>query len=407
MKLALHWQILIAILLGVVFGMFCHPYIGYISWLGTLFLRLLNMLVLPLIFSSVVAAIANLPGGETLRRIGCRTILFYATTTLLAILTGLVLVRIIQPGVGMNLSMKTGSIESLAANQKSFGELLMNMVPQNVFAALANGEALPVIFFAFLTGALIHSLSGKSQQTIKDFFQACFELMMNMTLCVVRLAPLGVFGLIAVQCAQYAGDSGRLVQAACSLGRFMATCFLGMGIHFFITMSIILLVFARVNPIRHIINMLPSLLTAFSTATSNATIPISMECLERDDGVSRTTSGFVIPLGATLNMNGTALYECVIVIFLSQAYGIPLSIGDQAMMVALVLLAAAGTAGIPMASFVMTAIALKAVGLPLEGLGVIMAIDRILDMTRTTVNIYGDTCCAVYIAKKEGEQLKI
>ena len=406
MKLALHWQILIAIILGIVFGVLFYPYIGYVSWMGTLFLRLLNMLVLPLIFCSIISAIGNLPDGEALKRMGFKTIGFYAGTTLLAILTGMVFVTILRPGVGLEMPTNVEDIQAIQSQQKSFGELLMNMVPSNVVEDMAKGNMLPVIFFAFLAGTLIHSIPSSNAQTLKHFFRSCFELMMQMTLLVVRLAPIGVFGLIAVQCAKYAGDSDKLVQAAGSLGMFMVTSFLGMGFHFFITLSIVLIVFAKVNPIRHMINMLPSLLTAFSTATSNATIPISMECLEKNCGVSRQTSGFVIPLGATLNMNGTALYECVIVIFLSQAYGLPLSLSDQVIMVTLVMLAAAGTAGIPMASFVMTAIALRAVGLPLEGLGVILAIDRILDMTRTTVNIYGDTCCAVYIAHSEGEELK-
>ena len=449
MKLALHWQILIAIVLGIVFGIWFYPYIGYVGWMGTLFLRLLNMLVLPLIFCSIISAIGNLPDGEALKRMGFKTIGFYACTTLLAILTGMVFVTLLHPGVGMKLptnaedylaqqtastdsaenpepvknvqeepaqqTASTDSVEKQEISQKvktiqehhkSFGELLMNMVPNNVVEDMAKGNMLPVIFFAFLAGTLIHSIPSSNAQTLKDFFRSCFELMMQMTLLVVRLAPIGVFGLIAVQCAKYAGDSDKLVQAASSLGMFMLTSFLGMGFHFFITLSIVLIVFAKVNPIRHMMNMLPSLMTAFSTATSNATIPLSMECLEKNSGVSRQTSGFVIPLGATLNMNGTALYECVIVIFLSQAYGLPLSLSDQVIMVTLVMLAAAGTAGIPMASFVMTAIALRAVGLPLEGLGVILAIDRILDMTRTTVNIYGDTCCAVYIARSEGEELK-
>ena len=420
MKLALHWQILIAIILGIVFGVLFYPYIGYVSWMGTLFLRLLNMLVLPLIFCSIISAIGNLPDGEALKRMGFKTIGFYAGTTLLAILTGMVFVTAIRPGVGLEMptDIKDSQAQLLVVNdsdgikepvvkaredsytqksadnssdekeiaekvqkikdqQKSFVELLMNMIPNNVVEDMAKGNMLPVIFFAFLAGTLIHSIPSSNAQTLKHFFRSCFELMMQMTLLVVRLAPIGVFGLIAVQCAKYAGDSDKLIQAASSLGMFMITSFLGMGFHFFITLSIVLIVFARVNPIRHMINMLPSLLTAFSTATSNATIPISMECLEKNCGVSRQTSGFVIPLGATLNMNGTALYECVIVIFLSQAYGLPLSLSDQAIMVTLVMLAAAGTAGIPMASFVMTAIALRAVGLPLEGLGVIFAIDPI------------------------------
>lgn len=467
MKLALHWQILIAIILGIVFGVYFYPYIGYVGWTGQLFLRALNMLVLPLIFCSIISAIGNLPDGESLKRMGFKTIGFYAGTTLLAILTGMVFVTLLRPGVGLEMPSKlednqaqiamadsevkqepvvqeeaapqtamadsdvkqepvvkeepapqTASADSndkqelsekvkkIQEQQKSFGELLMNMIPNNVVEDMAKGNMLPVIFFAFLAGTLIHSIPSSNAQTLKNFFRSCFELMMQMTLLVVRLAPIGVFGLIAVQCAQYAGDSEKLIQAAGSLGMFMITCFLGMGFHFFITLSIVLIVFAKVNPIRHMVNMLPSLMTAFSTATSNATIPLSMECLEKNSGVSRQTSGFVIPLGATLNMNGTALYECVIVIFMSQAYGLPLTLTDQVVMVTIVMLAAAGTAGIPMASFVMTAIALRAVGLPLEGLGVILAIDRILDMTRTTVNIYGDTCCAVYIARSEGEELK-
>ncbi|MDO5580335.1 MAG: dicarboxylate/amino acid:cation symporter [Planctomycetia bacterium] len=406
-KLALHWQVFIAIVLGILFGCFAFPWIGLVAWMGKIFINLLNMLVIPLLFFLLISAVSNIESAGNLGRLGLKTIAFYVLTTLLAITTGLVLVNLIQPGVGVDIT----SVQELPENlqiKKGFSltDVLMNIVPDNVVSSMASGNILSVVFFALFTGCFTMALPDQSRKTMKNFFDAGSDLMMKMTTGVIRLAPYGVFAMIAERIAEFGGDSTRLLTAAQSVGLFFITVFSGLAFHLVITLSVILLFF-RINPLRHLKNMSLPLMTAFSTATSNATIPFSLQALEEKDGVSNKIASFTIPLGATLNMNGTALYECVVVLFISQVYGIDLSLSQMIIVTFTALLSAVGTPGIPMASLVMVAIVLNAVHLPLEGIGLILITDRILDMCRTTVNIYGDTCCAACIAANEGEKLNV
>lgn len=406
-KLALHWQVFIAIILGILYGCFAYQWVGLIEWMGKIFLNLLNMLVIPLLFFLLVSAVSNVENAGNLGRLGTKTILFYILTTLLAIITGLILVNLLQPGVGVDIASAQEIPENLYVKRNfSLVEVLMNIVPSNIVSAMASGNILSVVFFALFTGCFSMALSDKNKETMKNFFDAGSDLMMKMTTCVIHLAPFGVFAMIAGRVAEFGGDSSRLLATAQSIGLFFLTVFGGLVFHLVITLSVILLFF-RINPFRHLKNMILPLMTGFSTATSNATIPFSLQALEEKDGVSNKIASFTIPLGATLNMNGTALYECVVVLFISQAYGIDLTFSQMLIVTLTALLSAIGTPGIPMASLVMIAIVLNAVHLPLEGIGLILITDRILDMCRTAVNIYGDTCCAACIASSEGEKLKI
>jgi Na+/H+-dicarboxylate symporter len=402
----MHWQILIALVGGTLFGIYFPEYTVWISWIGDLFLKLLKMVIIPLIVSSIITGIAGIGSPENLGRLGLKTIGFYMVTSLLAILLGLFLVNVIQPGTGADLSFAE-SMSTLPAADQSIGQLLMAAIPENIFNSLAMGNMLPIIFFAMVFGFFTNLTAEKHQKVIHGFFSSVFEVMMRITMSVIKLTPYGVFAIIATVISKYAGDQAGLTQIFSRMGLYMITVLAALFAHSMITLHVIVWVTARINPFKHLRNMSTPLLTAFSTSSSSATLPLTMEAVENKDGVSPRISSFTLPLGATINMNGTALYECVAVLFIAQAYGVDLTVSQQIVVVLTALLAAIGSAGIPMAGLVMMAIVLKAVGLPLEGIGLILAVDRILDMFRTTVNVYGDTCAAVVIAKTEGEKLNL
>jgi Na+/H+-dicarboxylate symporter len=266
-----------------------------------------------------------------------------------------------------------------------------------------NGELLSVIFFALIFGFFITQVNAKPKEMLTGFFNAIFDVMMKVTMFIIRFTPFGIFGLVAEKIAQQ-DDLGALVQ---SMGSYMLVVLAGLAIHAMISLPLITRFFGRVNPLKHFNAMKTALLTAFSTSSSNATLPLTIQSVEENDGVSNKISSFTLPLGATINMDGTALYECVAVMFIAQAYGFELSFGQQVIVVITSLLASIGAAGVPMAGLVMITIILSAVGLPLEGVGLILAVDRILDMFRTSVNVWSDSCGAVVIARSEGELLKV
>lgn len=401
-KIKLHWQILIALIAAVAFGYYIPGWVPYITWMGVVFLRALNMVVVPLILSSIISGVSSIGGGSNLGRLGAKTILFYVATSFIAILTGLFFVNLFQPGTGANLG-NAATVATPDVNN-SASDILIRVIPENVIDAMAKGQILPVIFFAILFGFFITQIQTEKQQLLTRFFDSVFEVMMKITTFIIQFTPLGVFAIVAKEVAKNAGSLGNI---AGSLGIYMLTVFVALIIHAAIVLPSLVKFLGKANPYKHFRNMATPLLTAFSTSSSNAALPLSMVAVEEKDGVSGKITSFTLPLGATINMNGTALYECVAVIFIAQAYGINLTIGQQAIVVLTALLAAIGSAGIPMAGLVMMTIVLTAVNLPLEGVGLILAVDRILDMSRTTVNVWGDTCAAVIIAKSEGETLKV
>jgi Na+/H+-dicarboxylate symporter len=405
-KPEMHWQILIALIAGTLFGVYFSGQVVWIGWMGDLFLKLLKMVIIPLIVSSIITGIAGIGSPESLGRLGLKTIGFYMLTSLLAILLGLFLVNVIKPGMGADLSFAE-TVDSLPAAEQSIGQLLMDAIPENIFRSLSEGAMLPIIFFSMVFGFFTNLTPDRHQKVIHGFFESVFEVMMKITMAVIKLTPLGVFAIIATVISRYAGDSGGLTQIFSRMGIYMLTVLAALLIHSMFTLHLVIWLLSGINPVKHFKNMSTPLLTAFSTSSSSATLPLTMEAVEHKDGVSARISSFTLPLGATINMNGTALYECIAVMFIAQAYGIDLSLGQQLVVVLTALLAAVGSAGIPMAGLVMMAIVLKAVGLPMEGIGLVLAVDRILDMFRTAVNVYGDTCAAVVIAKSEGEQLNV
>lgn len=405
-NISLHWQILIALILGGLFGFFLTDYVPYVAWTGDLFLRALKMVIVPLILSSIISGITAIGTAEDLGKLGLKTMGYYLATSLSAILVGLFFVNIIQPGHGADLGF-TAQVEGLNQATESFGSTLLNIIPTNVFSSLSTGSMLSIIFFAILFGYFIMKVETKSSEFLKTFFDATFEVMMKMTLFIIKFTPIGIFGLLAKVVAEQAGDVDKLVAMSGRLGLYMVTVLAALSFHAFITLPSFLRFIGKINPLKHAKAMQTALLTAFSTSSSSATLPLTMEAIEHKAGVSNKITSFTLPLGATVNMDGTALYECVAAMFIAQAYGIDLGIGQQLLVVMTALLASIGAAGIPMAGLVMMSVILTAVGLPLEGIGLILAVDRILDMCRTTINVWSDSCGAVIIAKTEGEELKV
>ncbi len=402
LKIQLHWQILIALVLSIIYGIFFKNQIHYVAWLGEVFLRALKMIIIPLILSSIVSGVANLGSAENLGRLGGKTILYYMSTSTLAIITGLFLVNIIRPGSGADLNLAQ-KVEVLPGSE-TLGQTLINIIPDNIFSVFSdNTKMLSVIFFAILFGFFITQAGGKPKALLTDFFNGVFDVMMKITLFIIKFTPLGIFGLVAEKVAQQE-DLIALLQ---SMGLYMGVVLSALAIHSIITLPLIIRLIGRSNPWKHFSSMKTPLLTAWSTSSSSATLPLTMEAVENKSGVSNKISSFTLPLGATINMDGTALYECVAVMFIGQAYGYDITIMDQVIIVITALLASIGAAGIPMAGLVMITIILTAIGWDLESVGLILAVDRILDMFRTATNVWSDSCGAIIIAKSEGESLKV
>ena len=403
LKLKLHWQILIALILAVLFGYYIPQAVEYIAWMGDIFLRALKMVIIPLIFSSIISGVTSMGEGKNLGRMGLKTLTYYLTTSTLAIVTGLFIVNIVKPGVGVDLGF-TQSVEGLADNAGSVKDILYRLVPDNIVDAMAQGTILSVIFFAIIFGYFITTVDSKYKESLTTFFNSIFEVMMKITLFIIKFTPLGIFGIVAKEVAR---NSEQLANIAGSLAIYSLCVVAGLLIHAFIFLPLIVRFIGKAKPFTHFRNMATPLLTAFSTSSSSATLPLTMEALEYESGVSNKVTSFTLPLGATINMDGTALYECVAAMFIAQAYGVDLSFAQQALVVVTALLASIGAAGIPMAGLVMITVVLTAIGLPLEGIGLILAVDRILDMLRTSVNVWSDSCGAVTIARSEKEETSV
>jgi proton glutamate symport protein len=403
LKLKIHWQILIALLIAILFGLFLGDYAYLLTWMGDLFLRALKMIIIPLILTSVVSGVTNIGDAQNLGRLGLKTITYYISTSLFAIITGLVLVNLIQPGVGADLGLKK-EVPELAAASGNLWDIVLRMVPTNIFDALASADMLAIIFFSILFGFFTTRIDPKPKELLTNFFNAGFEVMMKITQFIIRFTPFGILGIVV---GIVTDQRENLIVLLGSLGKYFITVLIGLAIHSVITLPLILQTVGKINPWKHFQALTTPLLTAFSTRSSSATLPLTIIAVENNSGVSNKISSFVLPLGATINMDGTALYECVAAMFIAQAYGIELTIIQQIVVVFTALLASIGAAGIPMAGLVMISIILTAVGLPLEGVGLILAVDPFLDMCRTTVNVWSDSCGAVTIARTEGEILKV
>jgi proton glutamate symport protein len=407
--------ILVAIFLGGFAGwaLRLYPSLGSFELLpifdliGTLFINLLKMLIVPLILSSVITGVAGLGTGPDLGRLGGKTLSFYVITTLIAVLIALMLVNVIEPGVKdgqpvRNLLALTADAAEVTQGvmhraDTSVLDSIRGVVPANIVEAAANTKMLGLVLFSVLFGFFLARIPQPQQGTLFGFWHGVFLVMMRMTGFVMQLAPIGVFALIAkvVAISGFEGAGPLLLFVGCVVA--------GLALYGFVALPVLLATVARVNPWRLYPAMAPALLTAFSTASSAATLPLSLECLERRAKVSERVAGFVMPLGASMNHAGSALYECAAAMFIAQAYGLHLSFGTQFTVVILALVTSMGMAGIPAASLVGIAVILAAVGLPAEAIGVLLVFDRLLDMARTAINVLADAACAVIVARLEGE----
>lgn len=416
LKLKLHWQILIALVLAVGAGLVTAEdsrimgvsVLETYDFIGKLFLNALKMIIVPLIVSSIIVGIVGIGNRPGIGRLGGKTILYYATTSLLAILIGLAMVNLTTPGVVDGQPAKdiiglTGDTADITQKISGKGagdivDIFLRMVPINVIdAATDNGQMLGIIFFSLLFGYFISRIDEPNAESQYNFWNGAFQVMMKITDLIMKFAPIGVFALVAKVVTVTGLDAFRPLLV------FFFTVLGALAIHLFVAIPLLLKFVGGVNPWWHIRAMSPALLTAFSTNSSSATLPLTMECVERNAGVSNRTSSFVLPLGATVNMDGTALYECVAAMFIAQAYGIELGFATQFTIVVVALLTSIGVAGIPSASLVAISIILATIGLPAEAIGLILAVDRVLDMCRTSVNVFSDASGAVIIARSEGE----
>jgi Na+/H+-dicarboxylate symporter len=397
LKLKVHTQILIAIVLGVVVGILLGEKTIHIKIVGDMFIRLLKAIIIPLILASMVAGIVSLGDVRKLGRIGLRTFIYYAATTTLAVGVGLILVNLMKPGVGVDIGAETAADLS-GREVPSVVSIIRDIIPANIYDAMAKDKVLSVIFFSLLLGIAISSIGEKGKPLV-TLFEAFNTVMMKITDWIMRLAPFGVFALMAYTI----GSMGLSVIKPLIV--YMATVVIGLTIHACVTLPVLLKTLGKYSPLKFIRDVFSAVATAFSTASSAATLPITMDCLQENTGISNKVTSFVLPLGATVNMDGTALYEAVTALFVAQAYGIDLSIGQQLIIMLTATLASIGAAAIPGAGLITLVIVLKAVNLPLEGIGMILAVERILDMFRTAVNVWGDACGAAVVARLEGEKL--
>ena len=415
--MALHNKIGIGLLAGVVVGLLAsrpelgwlHQIVIWIAPVGPAWIKLIMMIVIPLVVASLIVGTASLGDITRLGRIGGKTVVYYLTTTTIAITIGLVLSNVIVPGSRVDPATSSQLMESfgagaserieLAGQAPGIVDVLLGLIPSNPIQAAANGDMLPIIFFAILFGAALSLIQRERRDTVLLFFEGVNDVAMILVDWVMKLAPYAVFALLAAVIA----DSGLDLLA--SLALYMITVVLGLAIHAFGTYSLAIRFLAGFNPIEFFRRIRKVPIIAFSTSSSNATLPVTIESAEEDLGVSNEVASFVLPLGATINMDGTALYQGVAVMFIAQVLGIDLSLTTQLMVVLTATLASIGAAGVPSAGIIILTVVLAQAGVPETGIALILGVDRILDMCRTAVNVTGDLTCAAFVARSEGEKL--
>lgn len=388
------WQITIGFIAGIAFGRYAPAdIVGYVGPVGTIFMSMLMMLIVPLVTSSLVVGVASLGDLKSLGRIGVKTVVLYLVTTAAAIAIGLVLGNIMKPGMGMDLALAQAAEAKTAP---SLGEVLAGMFPRNFFDAMVKANMLQIIVFALFFGVAA-TMAGEKGKPVINFMESVAEVMYKMTAIVMKFAPYGVFALIAGTVSKY----GAAVLLP--FGKVIAAVYIGCIIHAVVVYSGLVAVFAHKSPMWFFRGIKEASLTAFVTRSSSGTLPVTMECCHKM-GVSEKVSSFVLPLGATINMDGTALYQGVCALFIAQAYGIPLSISAQVGILVTATLASIGTAGVPGAGLIMLSLVTTQAGLPIEGVAMIAGIDAVLDMIRTSLNITGDAAVAAAVSKSEGAE---
>lgn len=410
----LHWQIAIALALAALVAalasetstLFTMRVVDILDFFGGLFLNALKMVVVPLIVSSIIVGVRNMASQDSFGRVGGKTVGLYIVTGIAAVATGLILVNLLGPGTGESAKALTAALPDASqvlskVEGRGTGDLIQvisRAIPPNVIEAAANTELLALIFVSVVFGYFMSRMNGQAGDTLQSFWTGVHDVMIAITMWIMRFAPIGVFALV--------GKTFILsgFEALESLGLFFVTVLAALAFHFFITLPLLLRFIGGVNPFAYYGRIVPAQLTAFSTSSSSATLPVTLNSAEKA-GISNRTTSFVLPLGATVNMDGTALYECVVVIFIAQIYGFDLGLSGQITVVTLALLTSIGVAGIPSASLVAIALILPAVGLPVEAIALVLVVDRVLDMCRTSVNVTSDLSVTAMVARTEGEEL--
>jgi Na+/H+-dicarboxylate symporter len=409
------WPVLIAIVLGIIVGtltgqtgsLFGINLYNVFDVVGKLFINSLTLIVVPLVSSAIISGVARIGGDDSFGRLGFKIFSFYIGTSLMAILIGLAVVNLFDPGSFYNKealsSIQQASMTQVQAELKvgessQISNIILQIVPANIVDAFNGQQMLGLIFFSMLFGYAISKIESHSSSLLYGFSNGVFQAMLVMTNVIMKVLPIGVFCLVAKSFAV----SG--LTALSSLAMFALTVVTGLALFMFVGLPLLLKFIAKVDPFLHLKAMYPALITAFSTSSSSATLPVTIECVEKRAGVSNRITSLVVPLGTSINMSGSALYECVAALFIAQVYGAEMSILKQFIVVFLALITSIGVAGIPSASIVAILVILKTLGVPAEGIGLLFAVDRILDMCRTTVNVFSDSCCAVLVAASEGEK---
>lgn len=412
-KLALYNKILLGFVIGIVAGVAANQFgqtaffSSYVKPFGTAFIRLISMVVVPLVFASLLVGTGTLSDIRRLGRMGLKTFVYYLFTTVVAIIIGLLLANLFEPGRGLPIETKeqlltnyraeaSAKIEQ-ALEKPSVPDVLLDIIPTNPARSLVEAEMLQVIFFALVFGVVLTMLPQEKSQPVLKFFDGVNEAMLKLVLIIMEIAPYGVFALIATMIAEFG------LGILSTLAKYSVVVVLGLMIHAGVTYPALLKIFTPL-PIRQFFRGIrPAQLIAFSSSSSSATLPVTIECVEQNLGVNKTVAGFVLPLGATINMDGTALYQGVAAVFIAQVFGIELSLTQQALIVLTATLASIGAAGVPGVGMITLALVLKTIGVPLEGIALILGVDRLLDMCRTVVNVTGDASCAAVVAATEGE----
>lgn len=406
-KNSMLWKVLVAIFLAVIVGnltgttagIFGLPFYQIFDTIGELFVNSLTLLSVPLIASAIISGIGQMSGQQSFKSLGLKTFSFYIMTIALAVLVGVILVNIIHPGSfhkELTQSLTSPSNIQITSQKEAFTGVLFKLIPTNIIAAASSGNMLGIIFFSLLFGFSMIHIDKEPHGILLNFWKGMLATLLRMTHFVMKAMPFGVFCLMAKVVASQG------IQSISNLAYFFLTVFGGLVIFCFVVLPLLLRFFG-LNPIAHLKAVTPALFTAFSTSSSAATLPATIECVEKNAGVSNRICSFVVPLGTSMNMAGSALYECVAVLFVAQAYGIDLTISHQILIAILSLITSMGVAGIPSGSLVAIIIILNTLGLPAEGIALILPVDRLLDMCRTTANVFSDTTCAVLVAKSEGE----
>jgi proton glutamate symport protein len=407
-KVKTPWSILVSIILAILFGVwagedkgiFGVTYYFLLDLFGTIFLNSLTLIVVPLVSSSIITGMTRIGNEQSFSRLGGKMFMFYFGTSFLAILIGLLFVDIITPGSAISASAtSSGAALAYQSGSETFSNFLIQIIPPNIIDVFSQGHMLSLICFSLVFGYAVSKIDSHLSASMLGFWQGLFQTMIQITQLLMKLLPYGIFCLVAKTFAATG------LHSIASLILFFATSLISLAVFMFIGLPLLLKMIAGVSPIRHFKAMYPALMTAFSTSSSSVTLPITIDCVEKRAGVSNRICGLVVPLGTSINMSGSALYVCVAVMFVAQAYGVSIPVATQILIVFLSLITSIGVAGIPGAGLIAIIIVLKIVGLPTDGIGLFIAVDRLLDMCRSTVNVFSDSCCAVFVAASEGEHI--